>query len=201
MTDERQTHAEAAMDSLRGYIAEHGGRLTDEAMTRALLEAGHEEGDIQTALAAYRAAETAGPVRSRAIRAITIAYVTVYVLLSAGMLANSRPPGYLMPDARGGIVILTVSLAIAYIGSMIWVASRRAFGILAVAVLALGSLTGGLAIAPIGVIGLIWLLRRRTAVGQDRETRFEVLLAIPIVLLLGVGGLCVASGLPLPGGA
>jgi len=201
MTDERHTHAEAAMDSLRGYIAEHGGRLTDEAMIQALLEAGHKEDDIQTVLAAYRAAETAGPVRSRVIRAITIAYVTVYILLSVGMLANSRPPGYLMPDARGGIVILTVSLAVAYLGSTIWVASRRAFGIVALAILGLGSVTGGLAVVPIGVIGLIWLLRRRTAVGQDGETRFEVLLAIPIVLLLGVGGICLASGLPWPGGA
>jgi hypothetical protein len=214
-TNPQEREGERATASLRNYVAEHGGEFTDDALTRALGEAGHKEDDIRAALAAYRAAEAGGPVRSRAIRAIAIAYVAVYVVLSLGMLANSRPQGYLMPDSRGGIVLLTVSLVVAFVASLIWVASRRAFGIVFFALLTLGSFTGigPLVASPesiqplvflppaIGIVGLIWLLRRRTAGNLGGGAGFGVLLAIPIVLLLGVGGLCVASGMPLPGGA
>ncbi|HEX5588993.1 MAG TPA: hypothetical protein VFX65_01720 [Candidatus Limnocylindrales bacterium] len=184
-------------------------------MTATLLASGHEEAEVRAALADYRTAQGAGrPIRRRAIRAIVIAYMVVYALLSIGMLANGREARYFMPDAGGGIVILTVSLIVAFVASMIWVASRWAFGILLFGLVTLGTI-GGVAsylsypeygspivfVPPaIGILGLIWLLRRGKPTGQ-RPIALEVLLVIPIVLLVGVAGICLASGLPIPGGA
>ena len=203
----------ASQDTLRSYIEVHGGAFTDEALTRALADAGHADADIQAALAEYRSARAAGPIRGRAIRAIAIAYVAVYALLSVGMLANSRSPTEFMPSAGGGILILTASLIVTFVISMIWVASRWAFGFLVFLGLTLSSLAGFGAFvgAPqynspavfvplaIGVLGLIWLIRRRNAGKSGGGVTFEVLLAIPILLLLGVGGACLATGLPIPG--
>jgi hypothetical protein len=202
-------------EGLRRYVAQQGGRFTDEALTATLVAAGHGEADVRAALAEYRATQGAGPVRQRAIRAIAIGYLGVYALLSIGMLANGRAPSSnFMPDGRGGIVILTVSLILAFVASMIWVANRRAFGILLFALVTLGSISGvssylsypefgsPLVFVPpaIGILGLIWLLRRGDPAGRP-AVALEVLLSIPIILLVGVAGTCLVSGLPIPGGA
>lgn len=202
-------------DALRGYIAQHGGTFTDEALAKALEAAGHAPDDVRAALAEHRSAQTAGPVRNRAIRGIAIAYVAVYVLLSVGMLANSRSASGFMPNAGGGILVLTVSLVVTFVVSMIWVASRWAFGFLFFLGLTLQALAGfgafvgapqynsPLVFVPlaIGVLGMVWLIRRRNAGKSGGAATFEVLLAIPIILLLGVTGLCLATGMPIPGGA
>lgn len=204
----------APTDALRRYIAQQGGTFTDEALTAKLLAAGHPEADVRSALAEHRAEQGAGPTRKRAIRVIVIAYVGIYALLSIGMLANGRPPGHLMPDAGGGIVILTGTLIAAFVASMLWVASRWAFGILFFGLLTLATIGGATSsfaypgywspivfVPPaIGILGLIWLLRRGRPAGRGMVA-LEVLLAIPIVLLVGVAGACLATGLPIPGGA
>ena len=196
--------------ALEAYVAANAGKYTDEALLDTLVAAGYPLADVRTALAG--AASHLRPQRTgpRAFRAVILAYAVVFTLLSAGMLLNSRSRGYLMPDPEGGIRILALALGVAFVASLIWVASRRLFVILILLGIALYGLTaitqGGdsivvaLAAIVLGLGGTIALLRRPPEAGTRRQTELSLLLALPVILLLGVGGICVASGLPIPGG-
>ena len=200
-----RSHAE-----LDAYVAAHAGRYTDEALIDTLVAAGYPADDVRLALAG--AASQHGPQRARprAFRTVVVAYVAVFALLSVGMLLNGRPAGYLMPDAGGGIGILAMSLGAAFVASLIWLASRRLFVILILVGFALyglaaitqggGSILVALAAIGLGLGGTVVLLRRQTDAGPRRQTELSLLLALPVILLLGVAGICVASGLPIPGG-
>lgn len=198
---------------LAQYFAANRARFTEEALADSARKSGHSDATIQAAMAESRAAEATEPLRGRAIRAIVIAYLAIYALLSFGMLANSgQPAGYLMPSAAGGIVILTGSLVVTFVASMIWVASRRAFGFLFFLGLTLWAFPLGMSFVAnpefntpavliptaIGILGMIWLWRGRNAGATGGQPGMEVLLVVPILLLLGVAGLCVATGLPIP---
>jgi hypothetical protein len=200
---------------LTEYFTANRGRFTDEALVDAARRGGYPDDQIQTVLAERRAAEVAPPVRSRAIRRIVIAYVVVYALLDLGMLANAgKTAGYLMPSAIGGIGILTASLGVALVASLVWMASRRAFGVLLFVGLTLVTIGGPLTylsnpqyasptsfIPPaIGILGVVWLVwsRRSDPAVPAGPPSMELLLVVPLLLLLGVGGLCLASGLPIP---
>ena len=191
---------------VEAYVREHAGRFTDDAIYATLVGAGHPPDEVRAALAAV---QQPAPTAPRAIRAILGAYFVVFLLLSIGMLLNSRPAGYLMPAGAGGIAILGIGLAAAFGLSLIWIASRRAFIVLAAVVVGLGflsSFSGSvsnlqlvLVAAVIGVV--LFAASRGAAAGSRGQTSMAVLLVVPILLLLGVAGLCVASGLPIPGAA
>ena len=196
---------------LEAYVAANAGKYTDEALFETLVAAGYSPDAIRDALtgaASHLRPQRTGP---RAFRAVTLAYVAVFALLSVGMLLNGRAAGYLMPDAEGGIGILAMSLGAAFVASLIWVASRRLFVILILLGVAIYGLAAamapgttstlvGLAAIVLGLGGTAVLLRRPTDAGPRRQTELSLLLALPVILLLGIGGICVASGLPIPGG-
>jgi ABC-type uncharacterized transport system permease subunit len=124
----------------------------------------------------------------------------------------------LLGDARAiGIIFLSVALGGAFVASLVWVASRRLFiGLVGggIAISSLSSLAtnlrGDLPLAA-NVVGVaITLLIAGAgvalAVAAARVGRTpapaapssELLIVVPILLLLAVGGTCVASGLPIP---
>jgi len=197
-----------ASGTLKAYVAANAGTFTDEAITAALLRAGYPADDIRVALAESSKHLRPNRAAPKAVRAILIAYVATFLVLSAGMLLNSgRLSGEFMPSGMGGIAILAVSLVVVFGLSMIWVASRRAFLIL-ILVLLVGpgissvggggaSTTLGLAILVVALGGIAFLALRRGTPGGG-QTAIAVLLAVPILLLLVVAGICVGSGLPFP---
>jgi hypothetical protein len=95
------------------------------------------------------------------------------------------------------------------VASLIWVASRRWFSLCAAALFvawALGASTSSGLVALVGlvivlVVGGVVLVRqpRQPAIGG--EATLALLLAIPMLMLVVVAGICVVSGLPIPGGA
>ncbi|MEW5990750.1 MAG: hypothetical protein AB1736_05305 [Chloroflexota bacterium] len=201
------------VSALARYFIANRAKYTDEALAAEARRQGHSEATIQAALAQSGTSDASPDVRNRALRRILVSYLVTYALLDLGMLLNTRPQGYLMPSPTGGIGILTISLVVAFVISMIWVASRRVFGLLFFVGLILSSiqsvqgiLYGGLQYlspitlipAAIGAIGLAWLWRSRG--GANGAPGFEALLVVPLLILLGVAGICVASGLPIPGG-
>lgn len=197
----------APQSDLDAYVAANTGRFTDDALYATLVAAGHSPEDVRSALAR---ASTLRPQRAapRAVRTIVIAYVAVFALLSIGMMLNGRTRGYLMPDASGGIGLLAMSLGFAFVASLVWVASRRVFGILILitiagyGLLALTSAGGsplfGLVVVLVFGGGALLILRRKTVAGGGQPD-MAVLLVLPMLLLIGVAGICVASGLPIPG--
>jgi hypothetical protein len=202
----------AGQADLDAYVTANAGRFTDDALYGALVAAGHSPDEARAALARGR---TLTPERAapRARRTILIAYFGVFALLSIGMLLNGRGRGYLMPDAAGGIALLAGSLGVALVASLVWVASRQLFTlfvaliIVAYALLAITSGAGGL---PLGLVivfviggGFVFLARRRSAGisgGGAVQTDIAVLLLLPMLLLIAIAGICVASGMPIPGG-
>lgn len=198
---------------LARYFDANRAKYTDEALAAEARRQGHPEATIEVALAQSHTSDLSHDVRSRAIRWILVGYVVTYALLDIGMLLNTRPQGHLMPSPTGGIGILTISLIVAFVVSMIWVASRRVFGLLFFAGLILYSLqsvqgifNGFMYVSPIafvpaaiGGVGLVWVWRSRG--GARSAPAFEALLVVPLLILLGVSGICVASGLPIPGGS
>ena len=194
--------------ALETYVAANAGRYTEEALYSTLVAAGYPADDVRVALASAAANLLPRRTRPRAVQTILIAYVVVFAVLSAGMLLNHRTGGYLMPNAGGGIAILATSLGVCFVASLIWVASRRLFVILLLIFIALygfGALTRGsgslfsLVIVAFAVGGVVVLLRRPRPAGAVGEPELALLLVLPLLFLLGVAGICVASGLPIPG--
>ena len=109
-----------------------------------------------------------------------------------------------MPDAGGGIMLLAISLGVAFLASLVWIASRRAFWTI-VALLLLPGALSALSSSPLWAIALlagagalIWAVWRPGARDVGTRADMAVLLVIPVLLLLGVAGTCLVSGLPLP---
>jgi len=188
-------------------VAANAGRFTDEAITEQLLQAGHRPEVVKASVAASR--EGFRPARPRAVRAIIAAYGITYLVLSAGMLLNHGQAGSsYMPTPAGGVGLLALTLGISFVLSMVWVASRRAFVVLVALVvgfLALGSVAsgGGISLSNLAILvvvggAIVWLLRRPATTGARSDATMGVLLVLPLLLLLVVGGICVASGLPIP---
>jgi hypothetical protein len=190
---------------LQAYVDANAGRFTDEAITAELVKAGYEPEAIRAALARAGSRGLAPAPTGRAVRAILIAYMATFAILSLGMLTNAgQSVGSYMPDAAGGIVILGMSLGVAFVASLFWIASRRLF-VFAIAVIlglvGLGSLNSGISgIVMLGVAVVIGVLAARSSPGTAGRVpvEFGVLLVVPLLLLLVVGGICVASGLPIP---
>lgn len=190
---------------LAEYFRANLSQFTEAALVAGARKRGYSDMAIQAALEAGRAGVAAAPVRRRAVTAITAAYLVTYLLLDLGMIVNeSRVSGEFMPSSGGGIAILTVSLGVAFAASMAWMRNRRTFGLFFFAALTLVTLPNVPSLSPtalipaaIGIVGFIWLYRRRD-VGASSATGTEALVAVPLLLLVVVGGICLASGLPIP---
>jgi hypothetical protein len=206
-TASARTGSRADLDA---YVAANTGTYTDDVLYQTLVEAGYPADDVRAALARASAGHRPQRTGSRAARIILVAYVAVFAVLSLGMLLNSRPAGHLMPSGPAAIPILAGALGLAFAASLVWVASRRLSALLILLVVglyALAALTGGggglligVVLAILAVGGIVAILRVRN-VNTGREPDLALLLVIPTLLLLGVAGICVASGLPIPGTA
>jgi hypothetical protein len=192
--------------AMQAYIQANAGRFTDEALVEALVQAGHDPAAARAAGAAASAVQAGPTSRSRAVRSIVIAYIAVFAILSVGMLLNSGSgANAFIPSGSGGIAILAASLGVAFGLSMIWIASRRAFllgvalilGLIGAGILASSGLYGAIPLAIAIGIGVL-VFRSGPAPAGPSTTTVGVLLVIPLLLLLAVGGICVASGLPIP---
>lgn len=198
--------------NLKAYVDANAGRFTDETITAELTRAGYAAEDVRTALADGASRGLEAPPTGRAVRTILAAYVATFAILSLGMLTNSgRSFGQYMPDSTVGIAILGGGLGVALVASLIWVASRRGFAIVialfigvfgvsavgSVGAVGSGSLAGVVLLAIAIGIGVL-VLRAKPAPNGRSTVTFGLLLAIPVLLLLVVGGICVASGLPIP---
>jgi len=192
--------------AMQAYIQANAGRFTDDALVEALVQAGHDPAEARAAVAAASVGQAGPSSRSKAVRSIVIAYIAVFAILSVGMLLNSgQNAGGLLPSGAGGIGVLAVSLGVAFGLSMIWIASRRAFlvglavilGLIGAGTLASSGIYGAIPLAiAIGIV--IVVFRSAPAPAGPSTTTVGVLLVIPLLLLLAVGGACVASGLPIP---
>lgn len=197
--------------ALLAYIRANRATITEGALRQAAIEAGHAPGAVEAALQATR--EIAPPVdRGRAVRNLFLAYLAVYLILSALMLVNpaNNTSGFLGNMSGIGIIILSMALGAAFVGSLIWVASRRLFvGLLGVIVVLYavsamltsyqgGAVVLGLVVGAIGV-GLILAaagVGRRPGVAAAPS--MALLMTLPLLALVVIGGICVASGLPIP---
>ena len=197
-----------AIADLDAYVAANAGRFTDEVLYSTLVAAGHSPEDVRAALASASARLRPRSAAPQAVLRILLSYGAVFALLSAGMLLNGRPAGYLMPDTGEGIRILAISLGVALVASLIWVASRRFFALGALALFVayvLGATVGSgllalLSLVAVLVVGGVVLVRQPRVSGIGQAS-LALLLAIPLLMLLVVGGICLASGLPIPGGS
>jgi len=192
-------------EKLRAYVEANVARFTEAAMTAELIKAGYAAEDIRAAIA-DASRDLKPPPTGRAIWTILGAYAVTFAILSLGMLANThRSSGCCMPNADAGILILAGSLGVALLLSLLWVGSRRATALLLAALLALaglGSLSSGIVgFVLIGLaVALVVLVIRRPPKPSGRVTAtLGGLIAVPMVLLVIVAGLCVATGLPIPG--
>ena len=192
--------------NLQAYVDANAGRFTDAAITAELTRAGYAPDAIRAALADAAQRGISTPQTRRAVRTILAAYGITFAVLSLGMLVNmGKPFGNYMPDSAGGIVILAASLGVALAASLFWVASRRGFamvialgiGVTGFATLISGNISGALALTLAIVIGVL-IARTSTPPSERTNASLSLLLVVPVIFLLVVGGICVASGLPIP---
>jgi len=197
----------AADGALEAYIRENRASYTEPALRAAAIAAGHRPADVDAALTATR-----GPAavvdRGRAVRNVFLAYLGVYLVLDVLMLINPANQGEgFLGDVRGlGIVILSVALGAGFVASLVWIASPRAFWFLlgcGIVVYGVSLMTGyqPALVLTLGVsaIGIAILAGAPVYKGQPgRAPSVELVMSIPLLILLAVGGVCVASGLPIP---
>jgi hypothetical protein len=208
----------AGAPELETYIRENRAAFTEAALRRQALAAGHPPEAIEAALTATR--DASRPVdRGRVVRNLFLAYLAVYLVLDVLMLVNpANVTSGLLGDARAiGIIFLSVALGGAFVASLVWVASRRLFiGLVGggIAISSLSSLAANLRgdlplvanVVGVAITLLIAGAGVALAVAAARVGRTpapaapssELLIVVPILLLLAVGGTCVASGLPIP---
>ena len=195
----------AGESPLETYIRANAGRYSEAALRRAALAAGNDPRLVDAALARY--GHDAGRTATRtATRATRIVYLVAFVVLSLGMFLNGVTNA---GDSYGGtflaIVVWGVVLALGYAAAHLWLASRRA-GLL---VLGLIVALAGFASLGMGGAGPILVLATGLAVmaaafrfgGQvapAMSTSLPVLLSVPLLIVLALGGMCIATGLPIP---
>jgi hypothetical protein len=196
----------AGGSDLQGYMRANRATVTEDALRRAALSAGHSPEAVDAALAATR--DVGAPASGGSVvRRIFLSYLAVYLILDVLMLVNpaNKQSGFL-GDASGiGIVILSVALGGGFLASLIWIASRRTFWLL----LGVGIALSGLAtlsnsavagIVSVGIGGALALAAltyaRRQSAPSAAST--ELLMSMPLLILLAIGGACLATGLPIP---
>jgi hypothetical protein len=191
---------------LEAYMRANRAALTEAALRRAALDAGHSPEAVDAALAATR--NVGVPAATGAtVRRIFVIYLAVYLILDALMLVNPANQGTgLLGDTRGlGVLILSIALGVGFLASLVWVANRYAFWLLIGALLAVSGLGS---MANNGISGIVSLVAGGALIaftvvvarrgGPRSMPSTELLLSMPLLILLVVGGACVASGLPIP---
>jgi hypothetical protein len=196
----------AGGSDLEGYLRANRATVTEDALRRAALSAGHSPEAVDAALTATR--DVAAPASGGSVvRRIFLSYLAVYLILDVLMLVNpaNKQSGFL-GDASGiGIVILSVALGGGFLASLIWIASRQAFWLLVGVGIALAGLSA-LANSPIaaivgvGIGGALALASLTYGRGRSAPSAAsaELLVSMPLLILLVIGGACVATGLPIP---
>ncbi|MCI0344218.1 MAG: hypothetical protein L0221_02080, partial [Chloroflexi bacterium] len=172
----------------------------------AAIAAGHAPADVDAALAATRA--FVHPIdRGTIVRNVFVAYLAVYLILDLLMLINpaNRSGGFLGDVSGIGIVILSLALGAGFVASLIWIANPRAFWLIAGVVIAaygVGAIAWSplIALVSVGIGGALAVAAVKVgrAGAPGRTPSRELLLLMPILILVGVGGACVVSGLPIP---
>ena len=193
---------------LEGYFRANRGTITESALRRAAIEAGHRADVVEAALSATRDGPLPGDP-GVATRRVLIAYLAVWLILDVLMFVNpaNQRSGEFLGDTRGiGILILSISLGAGFLASLAWIASRRAFLLLVGTILVLGGIASINAIVPAalaiggGAVVILLVMRGRpaTPTTSARAPSVELLMSMPLLILLVVGGICVATGLPIP---
>ena len=187
------------------YVRQNNLRYSEAAMRQALLAAGNQPDVVERALGGYRGDPRSAGAGRRSAKILLFIYLGVFALLSVAMLANASEFGGQAYGSMGlAIAVWAIVVAGGYGLSMIWVASRRVGLIVAgflVAFVGL-SLLGGAWIAGAASITVgIAMVGAAVAFG-DRVDRglsasVPVMLSVPLLILLALGGACVATGLPL----
>ena len=194
--------------SLEDYIRANRATVTEDALRTAAIAAGHAPEAVDAALVATRDVRPPADLGG-VVRRVFFIYLAVYLVLDALMLINpaNRGSGFL-GDTRGiGIVILSMALGAGFVGSLVWIRSRRAFFLIigcGLIVYGLSILTGyqptlvvALAVVGLGAALAIAALRYRPSPVGPSAPSIELLMSMPLLILLAVGGTCLASGLPL----
>jgi hypothetical protein len=196
----------ASPTDLESYVRANRATFTEEALRREALAAGYTAADVDATLVATR--ELVSPASgAQAARRIFVAYLVTYLILVLGMLVNPAiGSGGSFIDVRAlGIVFLSMALGVGFVGSLIWIASRRGFFLVLGVVLALYGITtigsdmivGGV-FALAGVALAVAAFRFRRGSPGPSSASMEVLMSIPLLILVAVGGTCLVSGLPIP---
>jgi hypothetical protein len=194
----------ATASDLGVYLGANWGRYSEAALREQALAQGHAPEAVDAAMAEVRARQAPVSARGRGVaRTILIAYGATFLVLTAGMLLNTTYDDHLF-SAGAGVFVLGIALVLGLVVSSVWVVSRRGFVVALGAVVALVALTGGFMAEPLGFVLLAvaavfvvaGLAVRRTPLQVTSST--ALLLSVPMLILLVVGGICVASGLPIP---
>jgi hypothetical protein len=195
--------------SLEAYIRANRGLYTEAALRSQALAAGHSPDAVDAALAATR--DLQQPVNvGRVVRRVFLIYLAVYLILDALIFINpaNRDSGFL-GDLRGiGILILSLALGGGFVASLVWIASRRGFFFVigcGLVLYGISLLTGyqptlfvALVVVGLGMALALAALRYRRTSAARSGVSVELLMLMPLLILLAVGGACVVSGLPIP---
>jgi hypothetical protein len=104
---------------LGAWLEANRAGFTDEALTAAATGAGWDASAVEAQLKRLRAREGVAPLRSRARLVIGILYLGGFLVLTAGMLVS--PNGRAYGASVIGVIVLLISLAIAYVLGRLWV--------------------------------------------------------------------------------
>jgi len=190
--------------SLEAYIRENRGAVTEDALRAAAIAAGHPPEAVDAALVATR--PTRPPVdRRRITRVVFAAYLVVFGVLAILMSANADQSG--MEGYQSlAIMVLAGALFVGFLFASSWIAGSRLPMIvlgLGIALFGLGNLSGlaagGLLAAGFGLILVFAAASYGERIRMGPST--ELLMIVPLLLLLAIGGACLATGLPLGRGA
>lgn len=201
---------DAAPSALEDYLRTMRGSYTEEALRRSALAAGHQPADVDAALAATRQSPVTAD-RGRVARNIVLAYLAAFAVLAVLIILNPANQGRddFLGDVRWlGVIVLAIGLGAGLFGSFVWLTSRRFFWALAGAGAVLYGLsmvrdasTDGLVLGVAAILGggaivvAAAVLNRRP--GVPASPSVSLLMSVPLLILLVVGGICVASGLPI----
>jgi hypothetical protein len=197
---------------LLDYFRANRDAYTEDALRHAALVAGNAPADVEAAIVATRPSPAAPVDRGIAVRNVFLWYLGVFSVLTVLMLINpsNANSGGFFGDVRPlGVTILAGSLGLAFIASLVWIASRRVFialvgvyvvftGVTMVNSSAALNMLSGAVFLGIGFVIIVaaWKVGARPGVPAAPST--SLLMLVPMLMLLAVGGMCVASGLPLP---
>jgi drug/metabolite transporter (DMT)-like permease len=196
-------------DALDAYIRENHLRYSEAALREAALAAGNSPEAVEAALARYRAVPDRVRAERRAARQLLIAYVAVFGVLTAGMLIHmltSADDAYAGFEVVG-IGVLAFTLFLGYALSSVWLSNRRTavfvLGLIIGLVGLVSTSSGGFLAVVLLVVGVA-MVGAAVAFGHRLAEGFGalpiVLYSVPLLMLLAIGGTCVATGLPVPGG-